>query len=113
MADPQFREFQGRVLRIGRAHARGRGFEAPGVIGRSSYPRRRLRRIPFVAPLLVLLVFVVLLKGAIHYTLGAALYEKKIALLQAGDPVDRVGAFIMQADPASLWVSDKIARLRR
>lgn len=108
MADPNYRDFYGRVARIERGYRRGRGFEAPGTLGRSYYTRRQGYRLPVLGPVLVLVLGLVCLKAVIHHTVGAATYDSKVAALWQGDAVDRVGAAIMQADPATKYLSRQI-----
>ena len=113
MVDMNLQEFHGRISRIERAHGRGQGFEAVGTLGRSHYTRRRGLRVPLMAPVLFLTFAVILLKAMIHFGIGGSLYEQKVERLWAGEGLDRVGAVLMQADPATLWVSAQIASLVR
>lgn len=105
MADMNLKEFYGRVVRIEKDHSRGRGFEAPGALGRSHYTRRRGLRLPLMMPLLFLFCGMILLKASIHYTMGAERYEMKVEQLWTGDTVDRFGAAIMQPEPLTRLVS--------
>ena len=56
---------------------------------------------------------VVFLKGVIHNQIGADHYNLRVAELAQGSSVDRLGAFVMKADPATLWVSAKVRDLMR
>ncbi|MFN6976895.1 MAG: hypothetical protein ACK4OP_02135 [Gemmobacter sp.] len=113
MADPNLRDFYDRVARILRAQERGYGFEAAGTLGRSHYPRPRRLRIPVMAPVLVLVCGVLVIKAILHQGLGATDYEGRVAALWDGNAIDRVGAVIMQQDPATVWLSARIGALVR
>lgn len=108
MMDPNLQDFYDRVARVQQARARGFGQEAPGALGRSYYGRRRRRGIPLIKPVLMAAVCVIGLKGTIHYYIGDGVYDDRVAALAAGDDVDRIGAWLMAADPATTWVSAKL-----
>jgi len=108
MTDANLQDFYARVARVQAAHARGLGFEAEGLLGRSHYARPRRRGFPVMKPLLVALLCLTGLKATIHYHVGDGVYRARVATLAAGDTVDRVGAFVMSTDPAMLWVSAKL-----
>lgn len=108
MTDPNMRDFYSRVDRLQRSHAKGYGFQAEGTLGRVPRPVSRGRGWAVVRSLSVLAVGVVCLKGVLNYQVGPELYDQRVARLEAGDGVDRVGAAIMAADPASLWVADRL-----
>lgn len=105
MADPNLVDFYSRVARIEAAHKRGQGFEADGSLGRSHYRQPRRRRIAIVRPLLVTVLSIILLKATIHTHVGDGVYRERVAVLAAGDDIDRVGAFLMVPDAATLWLS--------
>ncbi len=48
------------------------------------------------------------LKGAILHSVGYDSYTMRVERLQAGEGFDRMGGWLMQADPVTVWVSDKI-----
>ncbi len=108
MTDPNLTDFYGRVARIQRAHVKGYGFEAPGTLGRSHYYRPQAKRRSVIAPVLFLVVSGFLLKAAIYHTVGAQSYNDRVTALMAGQGIDSVGGWLMQADPVTLYVSDKI-----
>lgn len=108
MTDPNLTDFYGRVSRIQRARAKGYGFEAPGTLGRSYYFRPQAKRRSIIAPVLFLLICGFLMKGAIYHNVGASSYNDRVSALMAGHGIDRVGGWMMQADPVTLYVSDKI-----
>jgi hypothetical protein len=110
MADQNMVDFYGRVSRIKQARAKGLGFEAAGTLGRSYYlqhlPARR--RISILKPMLIVLFSVFGLKGAIYYQIGGAVYTQRVADLKSGEGFDRLGGYLMQADPVTLYVSSKL-----
>ena len=108
MGDPNLRDFYGRITRIEQARSKGYGFEAPGTLGLSHYRKPVVRQRSIVGPLIVAVVMALGLKGAIHYKVGAATYDKRVASLMQGEEIDRLGGWLMQADPATLWVSHLI-----
>jgi hypothetical protein len=112
MIDPNLRDFYGRLARIKRARAKGFGFEAPGTLGRSACLRPVARRRSVLGPVLFLLFCGFLLKGAMYHQVGADLYNTRIANLRAGQGVEPVGGWLMQADPVTIYVADQIAALR-
>ena len=111
MAGPNFGDFYGRVARIERARANGYGFEAPGTLGRSYFHRPVARRRSVLGPVLFLLVCGFLLKGLMYQQIGAGIYEARVAALQGGNGIERVGGWLMQADPVTVYVSDRIGTL--
>jgi hypothetical protein len=111
MADPNMSDFYGRVARIQKAHAKGYGFEAPGTLGRSYYQKPVARRRSVLGPLLFLALCVILLKGTMYLKVGAETYNSRVGDLMAGQGMDRVGGWLMQADPATVYVAGKIEAL--
>jgi hypothetical protein len=109
MSDPNLQDFLARVARIEAAHSRGLGFEAEGTLGRSHYRQPRRRRMAVVRPLLVTLASVILLKATIHLHVGDGVYRERVAVLAAGDDIDRLGAVLMAPDAATLWLSERMA----
>lgn len=115
MADPNLRDFYGRIYRIRKSHSRGGGFEAAGTLGRAYFipqPARSLRLGRMLRPLLLLIVAVTILKAAILTEIGPQAYAARLATLQKGDALDRIGALIMVADPATSFIAAKVAGLR-
>lgn len=53
--------------------------------------------------LLVAAVFV--FKGYVHFALGAADFNQRVAVLSEGSVFEKIGGFAMQADPIALLVS--------
>lgn len=108
--DPNLEDFYSRIARVQAAHSRGYGFEADGTIGRSYYGRPSRRSFPVIKALCVVALSVIALKGVIHYHLGDTLYADRVATLQAGQGFDRLGGWLMAADPATLWISDALTQ---
>jgi hypothetical protein len=109
MADPNLVDFYGRVARIEKDHARGFGFEARGTLGRSSYLRRpKKSAFRFIMPMLAVIACGVTVKGFIHHQIGSNVYDQRVASLLGGEGFDRLGGYLMKADLATIWVSDKL-----
>ena len=109
MTDPNLTDFYGRVARIQKMRSKGYGFEAPGTLGRSFYYRPKSRRRSIVGPILFLLACTFLLKGTIYYNIGAEGYGERVAALQSSVGIERIGGWMMQAEPATIFVSQGIA----
>jgi hypothetical protein len=109
----QFREFDTRLKRIDRRHRKiAQGYAA--TVGRDgllvAVPRRRRLRVPFAGIALVA-VGIIAFKGLVLAQLGAAGYETRVANLATGSQIEQAGAWVMQADPMTVWVAGKIAFL--
>lgn len=109
--DPNLNDFYTRVSRIEKAHAKGYGFEAAGTLGRKAPSRHGSRLMKLVKPLVLVLAVGVGLKGVIHYYVGPQTYESRVGSLAAGSGFDPVGAWLMHADPGTLWVSGQLQSL--
>lgn len=108
MTNPNMRDFYSRVDRIEHSHARGYSFVAEGTLGRTPRPVKRNRLAPVLRSAAFLLVGVICLKGVLNYQVGPDLYDQRVERLAAGDEVERIGAAVMWADPASVWVADRL-----
>lgn len=111
----QYREFGMRVRRIDRAHRK----LADGYVAKLNddgllvaAPKRRFVRVPF-AGLALVAVGIVVFKAIVLSQLGPQTYESRVAKLSAGSTVERVGAWMMQADPLTVWVADRFSALPR
>ncbi len=109
--DPNLNDFYNRVSRIEKSHAKGYGFEAAGTVGRKAKSQVGLRSLKVVKPLLMALVLGAGLKGMIHYYVGTNTYESRVSALAAGSGFDPVGAWLMHADPVTLWISGQMQSL--
>lgn len=110
MTDRNMENFHARLSRIDEITAAGGGFEAVGTIGRSQYavlkpPRRRGL---WLRPLALILLAFLLMKGGLHAELGDDIYAERLALLQAGTPIERAGAWVLSADALTLVISEQI-----
>lgn len=110
MVDRNQEDFQGRIGRIDRVHSRGGGFESPGTLGMSYYNarRRRLRMPRWPLTIVVMLVVLFTLKAMLHVIIGPSAYDAKVASLRAGSDLDRVGAMVLQSDPVTILIAEKI-----
>jgi hypothetical protein len=109
--DPNLNDFYSRVSRIEKSHAKGYGFEAAGTVGRKFSGRGRSRILKLAKPVVLMLAMAVGVKGVIHYFVGAQTFENRVSALAAGNGFDPVGAWLMHADPATLWVSGQLQTL--
>jgi hypothetical protein len=108
MTDPNLNDFKGRVARIQEARENGYGFEATGTLGRSYYHRPAAQRWSVVRPVVFLLLCVFVLKGAVYRSVGADVYNERVAELHASAGIGRIGAWMMQPEPGTLLVADLI-----
>lgn len=108
-SDPNLDDFYRRIARVAKAHSNGFAFEAPGAIGRSAYPRPRRSRLRHLRPMIWLVLGVIAIKALILHQIGAEVYAARVDGLLAGQGFDRVGGFLMQADPATVWLAAKFA----
>ena len=108
MADPNLVDFYGRVARIETARKKGQGFEAPGTLGRSYYYRPAKKRHSVILPVLFLAVALIGLKGMILHSVGADSYNDRVASLMSSEGFDRLGGWVMQADPMTLMAAQQI-----
>lgn len=106
--DPNLNDFYSRVSRIEKTHAKGYGFEATGTLGRKSSARGNRRLLKVLKPVVLALMLGVCLKGTIHYYVGPQTYESRVSALAAGTGFDPVGAWLMHADPVSLYVFSQL-----
>lgn len=111
-------DFASRVARIQSAHAKGHGFEATGALGRSHYTRRSLRArrgisLALLRPLLLVLVLGTFAKASLLYHLGSEDYTARVANLSAGQGLDRLGGWVMQADPVTTALARQISLFGR
>jgi hypothetical protein len=109
MLDPNIKDFYERVGRLNEAHAQGFAFEAPGVFGRSHFRKPKQKsRMRLVLPVLFLVLAATGMKGAVHYAVGGPTYEGRVAQMQAGDSLSKLGAVLMAPDHLTLLISQGI-----
>jgi hypothetical protein len=106
--DPNLNEFYSRVSRIEKTHAKGYGFEAAGTLGRKVPSRAGSRVLKLMKPLVMALLVGIALKSTIYYYIGAQTYESRVSALAAGQGIDPVGAWLMSADPLTLYVAGQM-----
>jgi hypothetical protein len=106
--DPNLNDFYSRVSRIEKSHAKGYGFEAAGTVSRKAPGRFSSGLMKLVKPALFVLLIGLSLKSVIHYFIGAQTYEIRVSALAAGDGFDPVGAWLMHADPVTLFLSGQL-----
>ena len=109
MADPNLIDFYGRIARIETARSIGFGFEAAGTLGRSFYYRAPKKRRSLLAPALFVALSVIGLKAMILHSVGAESYNDRVATLMSGEGFDRLGGWMMQADPLTKFAARQIA----
>ena len=108
MADPNLVDFYSRVARFEKACSHGYGFDAAGTLGRSAFARPARKRRSWLPMLALVICAGLLLKGAIHHSVGAASYQDRVDDLMQGEGFDRLGGWLMQPDAATLYISGKI-----
>ncbi|MGQ0609781.1 MAG: hypothetical protein ACT4N9_01575 [Paracoccaceae bacterium] len=108
MADANLKDFYDRVRRFERMKRKGLGFEAPGAIGRSHYRRPRSQGPGWLWRLVTVAGFVLVLKALLFLSVGAVVYGQRVARLRAGEGLEPLGGWIMQADPLTRWLADQI-----
>ncbi len=112
MTNTYFTDFDDRTRRIEKAHRRlARGYVTTvtrdGVI-----IHRPIRR---YGPSLrgIFLTFAALLgfKVLLYTYLGAIAYDGRVADLAGGTVIESIGAWVMQADPVTVWISQGVLEL--
>ncbi len=109
MYDANLVEFYGRVAEYEKYHNKGYGHEAPGTLGRSvtyGLPKKRLRL--RLMPLVFVAIAAFGLKASILHAVGPAAYEARVAALSQSEGFDRLGGWLMQVDPVTAFVAEKI-----
>lgn len=108
MADPNLVDFYDRVSRFERARAHGWAHQTGGIPELRRVRGTRRRR-SSILPLLLVVFALFAMKGAILYSVGATAYQDRVARLQAGEGFDRLGGWMMQADPVTEFMAGQIA----
>lgn len=113
MVDRNLQSFYGRLGRIEQIHDAGGGFEAKGALGMSYYKshRRPARRVGLLAPLVLVLMTVVAIKSAVYASIGPEAYATRIEGMREGSSVERVGAYVLQADPLTVMIAERVRTL--
>ncbi|MEP2718631.1 hypothetical protein [Pseudophaeobacter sp.] len=111
----QHQEFRGRVAKLQTKHAAfSQGYSArvqsDGLI--VVEPRRVRSRVSGRVFVMILGAFL-LFKAFLMAALGFDSYDERVARLEAGTSVEKLGAIVMQADPASTWAAEQIGPILR
>ena len=75
-------------------------------------PRRKTSHFPYRALFLGLLILLAF-KGFLFANLGPEAYQDQVAILQSGTAIEKVGAYVMKADPVTIWLADQMATLMK
>lgn len=114
MADANFARFNKRVREIEGRHKRlASGYvrleERDGLLVPVERVRPR-RSLPLRGITLSLVAFL-LFKGFLLAYLGPITYGDRLAALETGNAAERLGGWIMAADPVTLWIASQIGLL--
>lgn len=112
MRGADYEHFDARMRRIerrNRALARGYVMEidSDGLI--VARPRRRAGS--WSVFFLKIAIIVMAFKVVAYSVLGADDYTNRVAILAEGNELERIGAWVMAADPVTVWLSVEIAKL--
>jgi hypothetical protein len=110
MYDANLVNFYSRVADYQTSHGKGYGHEAPGTLGRSvtyGLPKKRLRL--RLMPIVFVAIAAFGLKAGILHAVGPAAYQERVAELSQSQGFDRLGGWLMQVDPVTAYVAEKIA----
>lgn len=108
MQDTNLVEFYARVARHEKERSMGFGHEAQGTLGRKAFGRAKPQK-SFLLPLFFVALCAFGLKGVILHSVGADAYQTRVERLNAGEGFDRLGGWLMQVDPVTAFVAEKIA----
>lgn len=84
-----------------------KGMTSSGLI--IERPRRYRPKFPLRA-ILILLIATFAIKGYFYASIGTNGYAARVAELAQGSTLDRAGAWVLQADPITIFVGDMITR---
>jgi hypothetical protein len=104
------KDFYMRIGRIEKTHRAGGGFEAAGTLGMSYYNSLKVqrRRGTWMMPVALVLMTILAIKSAVLANIGEQTYGERIVALKNGDAADRIGAYILQADPLTRYAAGMI-----
>lgn len=110
MVDRNMQNFYGRLGRIEDIHDAGGGFEADGTLGMAYYKARQrpARRFGLLGPLVLVAMTVVAIKAAVFAAIGPERYAERLGALSAGSQAEMAGAWVLQADPLTVALADKL-----
>lgn len=75
-------------------------------------PHRRTSHFPFRGLFLGLLILLAF-KGFLYASIGPEFYQNQVTRLQNGTAVEKVGAYIMKADPFTVWLAGHMGTLMK
>jgi hypothetical protein len=112
MADANYVKFNKRLRDIDSRHRKlSRGYvqlvERDGLLVPVSTRRTARRGFPFRGLLMILGGFL-LFKAILLTHLGPLTYNERVEKLAAGTSLEQAGAWVMRADPATLWITQQI-----
>ena len=110
----QHREFEARLRRIRKSHgAMTRGFRFRVTPDGLMVPegRRRNRAGGVLRAVFNVVAVLFVLKSFMLASLGDATYAGRLATLEAGNAVEKAGAYVMMPDPATTWTAHQLSRL--
>ena len=115
MSQANFQNFDKRMARIMRQHDRlSKGYVTKltrdGLI--VAKPRRRILSLAPLRFLLLLLVAAMAFKVFFYVQMGPEVYNARVAGLAIGTQVEQVGSYVLQADPVTVAIADKIQEFR-
>ncbi|MGC8201846.1 hypothetical protein ACP2AV_03975 [Aliiroseovarius sp. PTFE2010] len=107
MADRKQYEFGKRLQRIERHHRKLEGGSITAMTSDGlviARPHRKVMGFPYRG-LFFSFCLLLLFKAFVYSSLGAATYASRIERLQNGTIVEQAGAYVMSADPVTVWIS--------
>ncbi len=115
MADANDVEFENRLKRINRRHRQAaRGYvqlvERNGILIPVATRRARRRGFPAVGLLMTVAGFLAF-KGFLYAWLGPLTYADRVSELAQGNVAERVGGWMMAADPVTQWIAGQMLSL--
>ena len=111
MSETQLQEFDDRLRRIDRRNrSLSRGFvlsvDRDGLI--VARPESSRFRFPWRVTLF-LLVAVLGFKVLLHAYIGPEAYGERLARLADGTAAERMSAYVLHADPVTVWIADVVS----
>lgn len=75
-------------------------------------PRRRRRVRIRLRTIFLIISAVILFKAVVYASIGQVSYNDRVALLAQGTLAERVAAWFMSADGATVWLADQLRLLK-
>ncbi len=115
MSTRQQQQFSQRMNRISRRHSKmSHGYVTTvtddGLV--VAKPRRRGKR-STIQGLVIMIAVIAVFKAALYANLGPVEYANRVEGLKGGNIVEQGGAFVMSADPLTVWASEFLVSLVR